>query len=79
MKLVVCDLSTSPNVDLAGARMLAQLAHDVSARGVTFRLVEARSAVREMLRASGLDVKLGTVERATSLADVIDAAIAGAG
>lgn len=76
VKLVVCDLSTSANVDLAGARMLAELARETSARGIAFQLVEARSAVREILRASGLDAKLGTVERATSLADVIDAVLA---
>jgi len=74
VKLVVCDLSTSPNVDLAGARMLAQLAEEVSARGIAFQLVEARSTVREILQASGLDAKLGRVERETSLADVVDGA-----
>jgi sulfate permease, SulP family len=78
IRLVVCDLSASANVDLAGARMLAELAKDLAARGVAFQLVEARSAVREILRASGLDAKLGTVERETSLADVVDAALANA-
>ncbi len=76
IRLVVCDLSTSANVDLAGARMLAELAKELESRGIAFRLVEARSAVREILSSSGLEATLGTVERQTSLADVVDAALA---
>jgi sulfate permease, SulP family len=78
VRLVVCDLSTSANVDLAGARMLAQLEKELTARGIAFQLVEARSAVRELLAASGLEKELGKVERETSLADVVDAALASA-
>ncbi len=79
IRLVVCDLSASPNVDLAGARMLAELAKELEERGMALRLVEARSGVREILSASGLDETLGRVQRETSLADVVDGALAGNG
>jgi len=37
LKLVVCDLSTSPAVDLAGARMLASLHTALQAAGIRLR------------------------------------------
>jgi len=71
VRLVVCDLSTSPVVDLAGARMLLALAATLEARGVAFRVVEARAAVRDLLRTLGLDAKVGGISRRVSLAAAI--------
>ncbi len=51
LKLVVCDLSTSPIVDLAGARMLATLHATLEAMGMRLRLVAAHAAVRDILAA----------------------------
>jgi MFS superfamily sulfate permease-like transporter len=48
--LVVCDLSASPSVDLAGARMLLALHAELATRGVILRLVEAHASVRDLLR-----------------------------
>jgi SulP family sulfate permease len=75
IRLVICDLSTSPNVDLASVRMLGDLAKDLAARGIAFELVEAHSSVREILRTSGFKEKLGNVGREVSLADAIDSAL----
>jgi high affinity sulfate transporter 1 len=72
IKLVVCDLSTSPAVDLAGARMFLTLYEELARRGVTFRLVEARSSVRDMLRLEGVEDKVGRIDRFQSLADVME-------
>ena len=52
--LVICDLSTSPYVDIAGARMLTKLAAELAARGTALRLTEAHASVRDILRAEGL-------------------------
>jgi len=53
---VVWDLSTSPYIDIAGARMLAELAHEFAARGVALRLAEAHAVVRRLVHEeSGLD------------------------
>ena len=72
VRLVVCDLSTSPYVDLAGARMLTKLSSALAARGVTLRLAEARSTVRDILREEGLDAKAGPISRRISVADAIE-------
>ena len=72
VQLVVCDLSTSPYVDIAGARMLAGLHTDLAAAGIQFQLVEARAAVRDMLRAEGLEERQGQINRRMSVDDVIE-------
>ena len=40
--------------------------------GITFRIVEARSSVRDMLRVEGVEDKVGRIDRFTSLAHAID-------
>ncbi|HXJ35030.1 MAG TPA: SulP family inorganic anion transporter [Candidatus Eisenbacteria bacterium] len=73
VRLVVCDLSTSPYVDLAGARMLERLSAELAARGATLRLAEARSTVRDVLRLEGVDATAGPISRRISVADVVAA------
>ena len=70
-KLVVCDLSTSPAVDLAGARMFISLQEELARRHIALRLVEARSSVRDMLRLEGVEDKVGRIDRTRSLADIV--------
>lgn len=72
IQLVICDLSTSPQIDIAGARMLANLHGELARRGIAFRLVEARASVRDMLRVEGVEEKTGTLDRFTSLAETIE-------
>ncbi|OCK54997.1 SulP family inorganic anion transporter [Bradyrhizobium sp. LMTR 3] len=56
-KLVVCGLSSSPFIDLAGAKMLHDLHGELSARGIAFQIVGARGQVRDVLQADGLAEK----------------------
>ncbi|MGA7777219.1 MAG: sulfate permease [Paraburkholderia sp.] len=70
--LVICDLSASPFVDLAGARMLAALHSELQATGIRLRLVSAHAGVRDILRAEGLEDQVGYFGRHLSVADVID-------
>lgn len=70
--LVVCDLSTSPYVDLAGASMLLKLQLELLQRGIRLGIVEARASVRDLLRAEGLDEKVGAISRFMSVADLIE-------
>ena len=74
LRVVVCDLSSSPHVDLAGATMLLDLHADLAARGIALRLAEARSSVRELLRAAGLQEAVGPIHRGTTVADVLEGA-----
>lgn len=73
-RLVVLDLSAAPRIDIHGAGMLAGLADELAAIGSRLQAVEARSAVRDRLRRVGADLKLGLVDRFTTVADAADAA-----
>jgi MFS superfamily sulfate permease-like transporter len=59
LRLVVCDLSNSPSVDVAGARMLVRLHQDFVAQGAALRVVEAHAKARDLLRAEGLEDRIG--------------------
>ena len=72
LHLVLCDLSNAPVVDLAGAEILSGLQRDLAAAGIEFRIVEARSGVRDFLRVEGLEGKVGHIGRFQSIADVIE-------
>jgi sulfate permease, SulP family len=72
IKLVVLDLSASPHMDMQSAHALADLSREFSAAGLRTLLVEARSSVRDRLRAEGVDSRVGGVDRFTSVADVVD-------
>jgi SulP family sulfate permease len=72
IKFVVFDMSNAPVVDLGGAEMLKDLQRELNKDGIALRIVEARSGVRDFLRAEGLEEKLGRIDRFESLADVID-------
>ncbi|MFZ1198274.1 MAG: SulP family inorganic anion transporter, partial [Pseudolabrys sp.] len=61
---VVCDLSASPYLDLAGARILHTLHDELAAQGIALQIVGARGRVRDLLRADGLAEKVGGLERA---------------
>ena len=73
-RIVVLDLSSTPHVDMHAAHMLAGLADELAAAptGMRLQAVEARASVRERLRAQGVDGKLGTVDRFTSVADALE-------
>jgi high affinity sulfate transporter 1 len=71
IKHVYCDLSASPMIDLAGARMLAELARKLSARGITLTVVSAHGGVRDLLRAEGLSEKIQGIVRGATIADAL--------
>jgi SulP family sulfate permease len=72
LRLVVCDLSTSPSIDLAGAKMLLNLQTELAKRRIVLRLVEARASVRDLLRIEGAEDRVGIIDRLATLADVIE-------
>jgi MFS superfamily sulfate permease-like transporter len=72
-QLVVLDLSAAPQVDMHSAHMLASLAEELTAAGRRVQVVEARSSVRERLRNEGVDMRLGGIDRFTSVADALEA------
>ena len=71
IRLVVCDLSASPNMDLAASRMLHELHRELAARGIALRIVGAHSRVRDLLRADGVGDKVGGLHRTVTLDELL--------
>jgi sulfate permease, SulP family len=57
---------------MQSAHALASMADELITKGIQFHAVEPRSSVRDRLRREGVDIKLGRVDRFTTVADVID-------
>jgi len=72
IRLIVCDLSASPYIDLAGSRMLRLLHGELAPSGITLRIVGARGRVRDLLRADGIGELVGGLDRLTTLEAVIN-------
>jgi high affinity sulfate transporter 1 len=71
LHVVVCDLSNSPYLDLAGVRMLARLYDELKTMNIELLVVEAHATQRDILRAEGLDKLVGPIHRETSLTDAL--------
>lgn len=77
LRLVVCDLSNAPHVDVAGAKMLRVLHTELAKRGVKLRIVEVHAKSRDLLRLDGLEDQVGylgrhmTVEQALLESDAV--------
>jgi sulfate permease, SulP family len=71
-RLVILDLSAAPRVDMHSAQMLGSLADELTAAGIRVQAVEARSSVRDRLRAEGIDEHVNQVNRFTSVADAVE-------
>jgi SulP family sulfate permease len=75
IRLMICDLSASPYVDLAGSRMLHNLHGELAARGISLRIIGAHGWVRDLLRADGVGEKVDGLDRAVSLEDILGGAV----
>jgi len=73
LRLVVWDLSTSPYVDIAGARLLGEVQRELAARNAALRIVEARSSVRDLIRKE-VGMSVGEVSRRISVDDAVASA-----
>jgi SulP family sulfate permease len=73
IRLAVCDLSAAPYLDLAGSCMLRKLQAGLASRGVTLRIIGAHGAARDLLRADGVEEKVGGLDRTATLEGVLRA------
>ena len=71
IRLMICDLSAAPYVDLAGSRMLYELHGELVGRGIVLRVVGAHGAARDLLRADGIEEKVGGLDRSVTLDSLI--------
>jgi len=71
-KLVVLDLSTSPNIDLAGVHMFAALRDQLAKSGVALNLAQVHGDVRDFLQAEGLQTQIRGIEQRLRVAALIE-------
>jgi SulP family sulfate permease len=67
IRLTICDLAAAPYLDLAGTRMLHELHAELTSRGIKLRIVGAHGSARDLLRADGVEDKVGGVDRTVTL------------
>ena len=72
LRLVICDLSDAPMVDVAGARMLVDLHESLAKREIPLRIVGAHAKVRDLLRAEALEERVGYLGRHISVDQAIE-------
>jgi MFS superfamily sulfate permease-like transporter len=70
-RLVVCDLSAAPHMDVSGTRMLRKLHEALAARGIGLAAIGAHGRVRDLLRRDGVADLIGGVERDGTLDDLL--------
>lgn len=75
LKTVILDLSSSATIDSSGARLIKRLYTNLKAKGVEFKVAEARSGVRDILRFEEIEHLLGHISRRDTLHDEVVAAI----
>lgn len=75
LKIVILDLNSSPRIDIAGARFLKNLFVDLQKKNITLKIAEARSDVRDSLRAENLEILFGHISRSVSVDDLVQHAI----
>jgi high affinity sulfate transporter 1 len=71
LERVVYDLSNTPYVDVAGARMLGRLHRELAGKNIELRVVGAHGEVRDRLRFEKLQDWVGPINRHVSLREAV--------
>jgi len=71
LQRVVYDLSTTPYVDVAGARMLRRLHDELASKKIGLRVVGAHGEVRDRFRFEKLQDWVGPINRHVSLGEAV--------
>jgi high affinity sulfate transporter 1 len=79
LQRVVYDLSNTPYVDVAGARMLRRLHDELAGKKIGFRVVGAHAEVRDRLRFEKLQDWVGPINRHVSLGEAVATGAASGG
>jgi MFS superfamily sulfate permease-like transporter len=72
-RLLIIDLSASNHVDVAGSKMLLELARQLEAKNISLKIVDALSNVREILRRQGMEEITGHISRKMGIDDYASA------
>lgn len=72
VRLVVCDLSAAPRLDLTAVAMLRKLHATLAGRGIQLGVVGPHGEVRDLLRREGFADLIGGVARMLTLERILD-------
>ena len=72
IKQVVIDLSPASYVDVAGSKMLVQLAGMLTEKGISLKLADVLSGVRDILRKQNMEEVIGHIRRYSNLPEVVN-------
>jgi sulfate permease, SulP family len=72
IKTAIFFMGTVPIIDIAGVECLTDLQESLHQRGITLRLAETHSKVREMLRLGGFEKHYGPVIADQSVSTILD-------
>lgn len=70
--LAIIDLQSSPITDVTAVDMIRDLIAELDRKGITLRLVNASGQVRDVLRAAGIEEKVGKLDRTATIAAILD-------
>ena len=73
LRLVVCELSAAPRLDLAAVRMLRKLHATLAGQGIRLAIAGPHGEVRDLLRREGFAELVGGIGRITTLEAILAA------
>ncbi len=72
VELVVLDMETSPMIDVTASDMMGELDDVLFAKGIVFRLANASGEVRDVLKATYSEERVGHIHASTTVSNVVD-------
>jgi high affinity sulfate transporter 1 len=72
LHLAIIDLQSSPITDVTAVDMIQDLITELERKGITLRLANASGQVRDVLRAAGVEEKVGKLDRTTTIAAILN-------
>lgn len=70
-RCIIWDFSTSPYIDISGARLVKKMYLDLKSKGILLEIAEAHAGVRDILRAEQLEELTGHISRKISVNDLV--------
>jgi len=77
VQMLILNMTSSSYVDVAGTKMLLQLSKELTDKKIRLMIVEARSAVRGILRRQGMEKHIGPISRSVSCNDAVEEFLSG--
>ncbi len=73
LHLAIIDLQSSPIIDVTSVDMIRDLISELNRNGITIRIANASGQVRDVLRAGGIEDKVGKLDVTTNIPALIKA------